>query len=77
MKNRAVIAATFVVLAFTVVDAFALSSGSRRRNGDASASTTNSTTNNLVVRVPEPASMFGLASGLLLLGGTAWLVRRK
>lgn len=75
MKTRAVIVATFVVLAFSVADAFALSSGSQRRHGDASAATTTST--NTTVSAPEPASMYGLASGLLLLGGAAWLIRRK
>lgn len=71
MISKLVVAVSFIVLVFTVVDAFAFSSGSRRRHGEASTSATN------VVKAPEPTSIYALASGVLLLGGAAWLVRRK
>jgi len=73
MVAKLVVAVSFIVLAFMVVDASAFSSGSRRRNsGDVGSTSTNS-----IVKVAEPTSIYALASGVLLLGGAAWLVRRK
>lgn len=73
MVARLVVAISFLLVMFTVVDAFAFSSGSRRSNG--TAATTSSTNN--VVKAVEPTSVYALASGVLLLGGAAWLIRRK
>ena len=72
MVARLVVAISFLLVMFTVVDAFAFSSGSRRNNG--AASDTSSTN---VVKAVEPTSVYALASGVLLLGGAAWLIRRK
>lgn len=81
MIARLVVAISFIMLVFTAVDAFAFSSGSRRRHGgEASVTSTSSSTNsttNSVVQAPEPTSLYAIASGVLLLGGAAWLVRRK
>ena len=74
MVARLVVAISFLLVMFTVVDAFAFSSGSRRSNGTAAAT---SSTNNNVVKAVEPTSVYALASGVLLLGGAAWLIRRK
>jgi hypothetical protein len=71
MVARLVVAISFLLVMFTVVDAFAFSSGSRRNNTAASTSSTN------VVKAVEPTSVYALASGVLLLGGAAWLIRRK
>jgi hypothetical protein len=73
MVARLVVAISFLLVMFTVVDAFAFSSGSRRNNSAASSDT--SSTN--VVKAVEPTSVYALASGVLLLGGAAWLIRRK
>jgi len=73
MVAKLVVAVSFIVLALTVVDASAFSSGSKKRTESFSASTS---TNN-VVKAVEPTSVYALASGVLLLGGAAWLVRRK
>jgi hypothetical protein len=72
MVARLVVAISFLLVMFTVVDAFAFSSGSRRNN---SAASSTSSTN--VVKAVEPTSVYALASGVLLLGGAAWLIRRK
>lgn len=72
MISKLVVAVSFLVLLFTVVEADAFSSGSKRTSSTASISSTDN-----VVSVAEPTSIYALASGVLLLGGAAWLVRRK
>ena len=73
MVSKLVVAVSFLVLLFTVVEADAFSSGKRRSSSTASLSSTETN----VVKAPEPTSIYALASGVLLLGGAAWLVRRK
>ena len=73
MVAKLVVAVSFIVLVFTVVDAFAWSSGSRRSSNGAQVASSSSTN----VQAVEPTSVYALASGVLLLGGAAWLVRRK
>ena len=76
MIARFVVAISFLLVMFTVVDAFAFSSGSRRSNSDTAAATSSTSSTN-VVKAVEPTSVYALASGVLLLGGAAWLIRRK
>lgn len=73
MVSKLGVAVGFLVLLFTVVEADAFSSGGRRSSSTASLSSTETN----VVKAPEPTSIYALASGVLLLGGAAWLVRRK
>ena len=77
MVAKLVVALSFMLVLFTVTDA---SAEKTRTFGSTTTTTTTQTTpptNNIVVPAPEPGSLYGLASGVLLLGGAAWLVRRK
>ena len=70
----ALFAATALIV--TAVDVYAMSSSSRRHGGGSNGTTTGGSSS-LSASVPEPSALYAVGSGLVLLGGAGWFIRRR
>jgi hypothetical protein len=63
-------------VAISAVDVHAFASSSSRRSGGGGGGGGDSTTS-ASASVPEPSTLYAVGSGLVLLGGAGWLIRRR
>jgi hypothetical protein len=69
----ALMIATAVAISAVDVHAFASSSSRRSGGGGGGGDSTTSAS----ASVPEPSTLYAVGSGLVLLGGAGWLIRRR
>jgi len=76
MKGMLMAVAVSGVLIGGVVDAYAFAWGGGR-GGDSSGSSIQSDSTKGPNAVPEPSTLYAIGSGLALLGGAGWYIRRR
>ncbi|HEY7520805.1 MAG TPA: PEP-CTERM sorting domain-containing protein [Methylomirabilota bacterium] len=62
-------------VAISAVDVHAFASSSSRRSGGGGGG--GDSTTSASASVPEPSTLYAVGSGLVLLGGAGWLIRRR
>jgi len=79
MKSILSVVALVGALTLIATDALAMSGGHSRRNGGGSTSSSQSEsyTGGLSSSVPEPSLLYAAGSGLAVLAGAGWYIRRR
>jgi hypothetical protein len=77
-RMKSILSVIVLVGALTLVAADALAmNGHGRRHGDSAASSSESYTGGSSASVPEPSLMYAVGSGLAVLAGAGWYIRRR
>jgi hypothetical protein len=76
MRSILSIVVLFGALTFIATDALAMN-GHGRRHGDSSSLSSESYTGGSSASVPEPSLLYAAGSGLAVLAGAGWYIRRR
>lgn len=75
MRSTFIMLATVGVLMLSAADVYAMAwGGGRGRNGESS---NGSYSGGSSASVPEPSTLYAVSSGLALLAGAGWYIRRR
>jgi hypothetical protein len=78
MKAAVKVMLVVIGLIIAAADAYAMSGHNRRGGGnEVNSANTTSHSGGPYASVPEPSAMYAVGSGLALLGGASWYLRRR
>jgi len=77
MKSILSVVVLFGALTLIASDAVAMNGHGRRHGGSASSSSSDSYSGGPTSSVPEPSLVYAAGSGLAVLAGAGWFIRRR
>lgn len=77
MKSILSVVVLVGALTFVASDALAMNGHGRRNGGSSGASSSQSYTGGSSASVPEPSLVYAAGSGLAVLAGAGWYIRRR
>jgi LPXTG-motif cell wall-anchored protein len=77
MKSTFAAAVMVAALVVSAADVYAMAWGGGRGRSHSSATSASESSGGTAVSVPEPSTLYAAASGLVLLAGAGWYIRRR